>query len=769
MLNLSARLRTIVGFACLSLTVAVILAFSSNAYAACCQTVFSCRGLAPDVTPPPGEEHFFEWQTRWGKLVNEKIPADNHDIKRSINTTYDRCGVKQKNFKDILAFEVDYSGDGILDYVLDSFDFYAPDKFTNTCPVQICRTESNCKTYCGVGFFRRMTSSFFVDDDCDLSTLDQRIQDFINGGGKGTPPCSVDECPEQWIQRFHTDATKWATREGWCFVDTENYVDQIFSSSDFFRPFVVQFYKELEDTGVLVFDNKTREQCINEALAAIAGNPPQDPQCKRFPDSSPNYAKPWVVNKNGDREPTGEMDTKIFVLKIDSPLDQCSPEELLLWSNVYGCPRCIKFYQFRNDTFVDLYEPKPVPLPMGPDNGCLVHWRFPLTPIPYMVFRDNSNCRQLIHDAETTEDILEVRRLCPWRGWHNIEVTYAKDEKGNDLNKPVMASFPANHPTYNLPSPPNTPFDPINVKGAIAFQFINDETKEFYCRDIKNIGDKQYLIPARTDKELMSFMEAFDANQVEGLTHLKWASNVDPKQPDSCERRIYGYKEDVGQGYWRGTVFCPPLECQSSVTISAERWCMRSTGLQCGLEDCTECLKKFPDLLKNLPGPANVNPPAGNQFTGTQGMCKFRRLCVNNTPCNDHHSCLPATAKVLMADGSLRPIIEVNVDDMVMGFKGAASALEPVKVSARFITEDQVYMKINDLEITGAHTLPLPGGTTALARTLKVGDKIVNAKGKVEVIKTITAEAGKASVYNLSLDGADGFVANGVRIMAKEK
>ncbi|MCL2505247.1 MAG: Hint domain-containing protein, partial [Alphaproteobacteria bacterium] len=339
---------------------------------------------------------------------------------------------------------------------------------------------------------------------------------------------------------------------------------------------------------------------------------------------------------------------------------------------------------------------------------------------------------------------------------------------------------------------------------------VQEET--FYCKDIYNTSSgKTYLVPARTDRELLSFIDVANQAVLDGLSTkvlsgesgYDWYTKVikDIRYPDTCERKLYGDTSTFEQGYWKGTIYCPSLPCDTSKTITASRRCFRSTGIE---EDCQSCLSKYPDMY--VPSPVS---PAGNIHTGNKGKCVFQRTCYG-PPCPPppapsgggdgsgsgsgsgssgwgsdwatsmtswansfsgttgrtyDYSCFPPKTPITMADGSAKPIFDIKVGDMVMGFKiGSDAPLKPAKVESLSI-RDAEYVKINNLEVTPEHPMQLADGKIVSVSQLNIGDKISKADGSIEEVKTIQSKAGSARVFNLYLEDADGFIADGIRVL----
>ncbi|MCL2474363.1 MAG: Hint domain-containing protein, partial [Alphaproteobacteria bacterium] len=738
----------------------------------------------------------FDWQAWWGTLPNNKIPADMHGIKDPINRTVKACSLGKGNYDNIKTFTVDYTGDGNADFILDMAKFLLPNNLSGNCPVKICEPENN-KNFCQVILFTTISPTYKFDKkslldelDCDNPPEDmskdkcekenKKIREENEKIKEKNEYCPLEVCPDRWEQTFQADMTKFVT--DWKVISGQDYLDET-SREKIYKPYAEQFYTEfinfvLASEGKVAIRDKTK--CVNDAVKVMNNKTTTSP-CEQFPAILPVYRDENEMNK--DRN----------VVRIETLLDECTETERLIWDNIYKSPTCVKFYQYGAEgddhVLVDMFYPAEFP-PIGNNDDRMTYWRFPGVVIEGVTFIDDVevNCKELANSAKTPEEKEQLAKGCPWRGSSNedrIMTSYPSNnadsckerERLKALKDPRYENFHCVYP-QNFES----------IPGAMALQFTDDDGY-FYCKDIYNTSGKEHFLPARTGKELVYFINAVESSQLLNVTTKilgsstlfntanKWYNYIINKYGDvknnsnTCEKKIVGPAALAYKGYWQGEISCYEQECQQSKTLYATRQCMRSTG---ALENCDSCTDN-PDIYLppiNIPsqGFINAQTPPNNIFTGKKALCHFQRTCRNSEFCVKHEfSCLPAEAKILMADGTVKPIVDVNTGDMVMSFKQAEhnAPLKPAKITQLYKTEDQEYMKINNLEITSAHTILLSSGTTIYARNTKVGDKLVTANGEIETVKTIKPKVGKTTVYNLSLEGGDGFVADSIRIMAK--
>lgn len=289
------------------------------------------------------------------------------------------------------------------------------------------------------------------------------------------------------------------------------------------------------------------------------------------------------------------------------------------------------------------------------------------------------------------------------------------------------------------------------------------------CMEITSAppGDKDYFIPTNTQAEYQSFVSAVANGKIPYVT----------EQQCQDQYQLYngtGVGNPNGTQTWIGTTSCSGINpsCGQVQTISAQRYCLRPTGL---LGNCSECLNATdPD---NPGGQTPLNPGSGGtimaDFSKEKGdYCYFQAVCTSRNACpgvntGGHVFCLAPDTKILMSDGSQKAIIDVKVGDEVMAFdhKHSRGLLKKAKVKAAEVTEKQKLVEINDLKITPVHKIILANGRAVKAQDIKVGDQILKADGVYVTVTSIKKDEEPVTVYNLSLDGADGYVANGVRVL----
>ena len=323
---------------------------------------------------------------------------------------------------------------------------------------------------------------------------------------------------------------------------------------------------------------------------------------------------------------------------------------------------------------------------------------------------------------------------------------------------------------------------------SIALQ-LNDQTVQWRGQPVNcleftnapnNEGGKDIFIPTNTLREYQSFVtavenaETFDENGKPVVGNLG-GYNI---YGQACPTEYKPYSADNngtdpnGTQTWYGTTSCsqiPAPSCNEVTTISAQRYCLRATGL---LGDCSECAGDSDPDQPLDPGPSGEILKSASKSKNSTNSCYFQANCFSTSACpglvsGGHVFCLSPDTKIMMADGTEKAIVDIKAGDVVMAFdaKHSRGILKTAKVKATAVTKDQKLVQINDLKITPLHKIILANGRAVKAKEIKVGDKILRASGKIETVTTVTKDLPPITVYNLSLDGADGYVAGGVRVL----
>ncbi len=141
-------------------------------------------------------------------------------------------------------------------------------------------------------------------------------------------------------------------------------------------------------------------------------------------------------------------------------------------------------------------------------------------------------------------------------------------------------------------------------------------------------------------------------------------------------------------------------------------------------------------------------------------------------------SCFPAGTKITMADKSQKNIEDVKAGDKVLGYDGKKQVSETVKELESPVRDHLYTLSFSDkttLSLTREHPLYTPAGWKSISpqdtskenaslkvQQLKVGDSVLNDKGKYIKIVSMTFKPGDVQTYNLkSVTGNNDFYAGG--------
>lgn len=367
---------------------------------------------------------------------------------------------------------------------------------------------------------------------------------------------------------------------------------------------------------------------------------------------------------------------------------------------------------------------------------------------------------------------------------------------GADGTKPAIVNIPpVTEADGSNPRPGEKMGDGSGIKldyGTSIIIELQEQTvrwndQDVNCMEFTNapggkIGD--VFIPTNTHPEYQSFVTAVNVGM--GAT-----AKADPSEAKGnlgganvtgrpCEARFKLYSEDKNGSNpnasqtWYGTTSCdqiPAPSCNQVTTISAQRYCIRPTGYYA---DCKECAHAYdPDgILKPGSNGEVIDYKVGEGKYASSATCYFQSYCHAKDACpgltsGGHVFCLAPDTKILMADGTEKEISDIKAGDEVMAFdaKKTRGNLRTAKVKATAITKKQKLVQIDDLKITPLHKIILSNGRAVQAKEIKVGDKILKASGLIEEVKVVKKNLKPLTVYNLSLDGADGYIAGGLRVL----
>lgn len=400
---------------------------------------------------------------------------------------------------------------------------------------------------------------------------------------------------------------------------------------------------------------------------------------------------------------------------------------------------CTKYYQYSGSLLIDLFQPEE-PEPIVENDT-----RFQPKPV-YQAWWGK--------DAATAHDAYD-RSVAAVTGIDG-NVTTIDDVVYKKVWREGPRPTDGEHPfgdTYTDPyrvSPGATQayqFGPFTFDKEKSTQTVKDFVCDVYTN--KAGAKNAVFVPTATDPEYQSFRDAVIKETVPGMTHAE------------CERNFTK---------WVGITDCarvnPP--CNGVITITATRQCQRSSS---AYGECGEC-SGAPDTQ-----------PINHSVTKTDGKvipswplntCVFKALCRGPACPAGGTDCLAAHAKVLMADGSYKTLETLGLGDKIMGFRKDAplAALVPATVTDITATpvehSKRALYEVNGVPLTSGHKVLTAKGTLVSASNLRAGNKVVGLSGNaVKVEKAARNKGESEKVYSITLDGADGFVVNGMRLLSK--
>ncbi len=454
-------------------------------------------------------------------------------------------------------------------------------------------------------------------------------------------------------------------------------------------------------------------------------------------------------------------------------------------------PACIQYIQFQGNGFVDLYNPATY---QDPANNAAAY----VTKQDY--YKDAlGTLHQVLNGAGQPV------------GFFDTTTTYT------DFNQPAKpavvatahASLPQN--TSNTPSPgigmgvANGHGSGIHLAHGTSVAIQLEQQTVSWTNNIPNGWDQHtgaatswatgplncielsngptgtdVFVPTNKTTELQSFITAVAAGLVGGTTPTSKVT------VSMCHDIVKSYAATGnGTSTWNGTLSCLGINpsCNQVQKIAAQRYCLRPTG---SLGVSTECAYQVdPTITSAFVDPDAghmINPLTGNSYMAGDTVNKmvvqnvtpfyFEATCVSTnscpgTPTGGHVFCLAPETKITMADGSEKAITDLKSGDEVKAFDGKHSRglLKTAKVKATTKTEKQPLVEIDGLKITPFHKVVLANGRAVNAEDIKVGDTILKGDGMYEKVKTVKKGLKPITVYNLVLEDADGYIANGKRVL----
>ena len=132
--------------------------------------------------------------------------------------------------------------------------------------------------------------------------------------------------------------------------------------------------------------------------------------------------------------------------------------------------------------------------------------------------------------------------------------------------------------------------------------------------------------------------------------------------------------------------------------------------------------------------------------------------------------CFLKSSKVLMADGTLKNIEDINPGDEILTWTNGKTK-RWVKAVVQSVSNHWVreYIIINDfLKVTPEHKIFVNGRWT-YAGDVKIGDKLLVMGGKTVIVKTVTKKTEEVPVYNIYVGKYHTYFVDGVYVHNEEK
>jgi hypothetical protein len=158
--------------------------------------------------------------------------------------------------------------------------------------------------------------------------------------------------------------------------------------------------------------------------------------------------------------------------------------------------------------------------------------------------------------------------------------------------------------------------------------------------------------------------------------------------------------------------------------------------------------------------------------------CDVRQVEANLQPVPEilRGECFPAGTPVALADGTSKPIEQVQPSEWVLSFDSISHALIPATVTERIVRQDaRRFVRINDVLVaTDNHpfftesgwvrAIDLRVGASLLSLTQAHGGADAEPAFEPAAIARLALEAGSGPTYNLHVEGHHGYFAGGVLV-----
>ncbi len=678
--------------------------------------------LAAETPFPESPLPQLNWQAAWGTVDlgssdDPVIPASNHDIKLSIKNTLKTCVTAAAGSADFRVYSADLNGDGLNDYVVDVSSLEG--KLTSDCPETICN-QNGCFL---VVYYANTPSQIIVESPQktnDGSSAQNNNKDNASGKDQTTP----DACP--------ASAAKNTECRPECQADYK---------------ICPGLFKYTFNVGMAL---RTTDWHAHEA--------------KYFPPSAQAIPSPYK-SKNDQR-----------VISLILPASSCYAQEVTFNNGL-----CRKYYQSSGIVMTDLFELyKP---PVASDNAT----RYSFYPFSHDLSVINSR-GELFGGGQG----VRLEAVGTDRSFFALQV--------EDFDHDGSAATPGeffchqftNTVSENFFLPVNTDEElralvlntPPHIISADCDRRYSEWTGGPFISNDKTAGvldcSQIYDVPCHAEVEVFAARNCerstgavADCQECAdlGVTEPANSSNAYMSSADTWQRyqtvmnlirqnatELAAYDAAI-QNTMNGT---PPIsfwgEASGMRLFFRDRY-HYGVGCSAGASLC-EQLRIAVDAMF-----ATSN---AIMYSVASNACTKRQLChLNVGACSHSISCFPPATKILMANGTTKPISKIRIGDAIKGFllNAKTNALVVGTVKAIKVTHDQPVIQINGLKLTPSHPLKLADGRIVLAGAITQGDVLLDAKGKKQPLRMIVREKDASTVFNLDIEGADGFIADGLRVL----
>ncbi len=123
--------------------------------------------------------------------------------------------------------------------------------------------------------------------------------------------------------------------------------------------------------------------------------------------------------------------------------------------------------------------------------------------------------------------------------------------------------------------------------------------------------------------------------------------------------------------------------------------------------------------------------------------------------------CFVAGTSITLSDGSTKPIEKIKSGDYVMSRSGLGQTNTVAQVISTYHTTGREYLVVNEtMKVTPEHIL-LINGQWRIAETMRIGEFLLDEKGKFVPIFSIERRFDQVPIYNLTIDKTQTYFADG--------